>query len=266
MDSQPRLPSRSSGGGEIIPETQRQSGITSHSIGVPELTRLLGAVSAGAEPAEYERAAVEENVLGLATDAGRKKRFATLRHLYLLRPDSVLFRSLRDLWAVEEDGHPLLAALCAMATDTVFRVSATVVMETAPGADVTVADFREAIEAAYPSVYAASTLQKAADNAYASWQQGGHLGAPEGGRKLRQRAACRPANVAYALLLGHLQGQRGEALFDTLWAQVLDQPRSQLDDLAFAASQRGMLEYRSAGGVVEVGFRTLLRPMEGELL
>jgi hypothetical protein len=35
-------------------------------------------------------------------------------------------------------------------------------------------------------------------------------------------------------------------------------------DLAFGASQRGLLELRSAGGVVDVGFRELLRPIEGE--
>ncbi|MBA4160180.1 MAG: hypothetical protein H0X65_22380 [Gemmatimonadetes bacterium] len=254
------------GAEEIVPAEVRQSAIISHSIGIPELTHLLDGVPADAKEEAYEQAALEENVLALATETGRRKRFASLRRLYLFRPDSVLFRSVRDLWAVEAEGRPLLAALCAMATDTVFRASAEVVVRTAPGEEVTVTDFREAIEAAYPGVYAASTLQKAADNAYASWQQSGHLGAPEGGRKRRQRVTCRPADVAYALLLGHLQGARGEALFDTVWTRVLDQPRSQLYDLAFAASQRGMLEYRNAGGVVEVGFRTLLRPLEGELL
>ncbi len=126
--------------------------------------------------------------------------------------------------------------------------------------------FLDEMEAKYSPVYAPSTLQKAADNAYASWQQSGHLGPAEGGRKLRQQALCRPAAVAYALLLGHLEGRRGEALFDTLWARVLDQPRSRLYDLAFAASQRGMLEFRNAGNVVDVGFRELLRPLDGELL
>ena len=251
---------------EIISADARQSAITSHSIGIPELTHLLDAVPPDGGPDDYERAAVDDNIMGLATATGRKKRFASLRRLYLLRPDSVLFRSLRDLWVIDQEGRPLLAALCSLATDTVFRASAAVVVNSHPGDEVTVANFFEAIETAYPGVYAASTLQKVADNAYASWQQSGHLGPPEGGRKLRQRATCRPSDVAYALFLGYLQGARGEALFETLWARVLDHPRSHLYDLAFAASQQGMLEYRNAGGVVEVGFRQLLRPMEGELL
>ena len=254
------------GADEIVPADVRQSAITSHSLGLPELSRLIDAVPADASAEDYERAVIDQNVLGLATDSGRRKRLTTLRRLYELRPDSVLFRALRDLWTVDDDARPLLVALCALAHDSIFRASASVVLSTHPGDEVVVGDFLAAVEGAFPGAYAASTLQKAADNAYASWQQSGHLEPPEGGHKTRRRPECRPADVAYALLLGHLENKRGEALFETLWAQVLDQPRSQLYDLAFAASQRGMIEYRNAGGVVEVGFRELLRPLEGERL
>jgi hypothetical protein len=254
------------GAEEIVSADVRQSAITSHSIGLPEISRLIAAVPADSEPQAYERAAVNANVLGLATATGRRKRFKSLRRLYQLRPDSILFRALRDLWPVEEEARPLLAALCALANDSIFRASASVVLATHPGDEVSVGDFLSAVESAFPGAYAASTLRKVADNAYASWQQSGHLEPPEGGHKRRRRPTCRPADVAYALLLGHLQEQRGEALFETLWARVLDQPRSQLYELAFAASQRGMIEYRNAGGVVEVGFRELLRPLDGELL
>jgi hypothetical protein len=249
----------------MIPSEVRRSGITSHSIGVPELTRLLEAVSPSAEHAEYRRAVLEDNVLGLATENGRLWRYKTLRRSYYLRPDSILFRALRDLWPHEPEAQPLLATLCAVATDTVFRASSAVITTTAPGDEVGVDAFAEAIEKAYPGAYASSTLNKAASNAYASWQQSGHLAAAEGGSKVRQRPACRAADLAYALLLGHLSDHRGEALFDTIWVRLLDQPPSHLHDLAFAASQRGMLEYRFAGGVIEVGFRELLRPSEGEL-
>lgn len=254
------------GAEEIVSADVRQSAITSHSIGISELSHLFQVVPADAELADYRRAVVDDNVLALATKTGREWRFKTLRRLYLLRSDSLLFRALRDLWAVDEEGRPLLAALCSMATDTVFRASASVMVGTSAGDEVAVTDFAEAIETAYPGAYAESTLEKAASNAYASWQQSGHLGHPQGGHKVRQRPVCRAAGVAYALLLGYLQEARGEALFDTVWARVLDHSRSHLHDLAFAASQRRMLEFRNAGGVVEVGFRELLRPIEGELL
>lgn len=249
-----------SGAGEIVDGDVRHSAITSHSIGVSELGHLLDHVPADADTGNYRNAVVDDNVLGLQSEAGRVWRFKTLRRLYLLRSDSLLFRALRDLWADDPEAGPLLAALCAMATDTVFRASASVITQTSLDEDVTSRAFAEVIESRYPGVYALSSLQKIASNAYRSWEQSGHLGPAQQGRKSRRLATCRPANVAYALLLGHLDGQRGEGLFETMWTGILDQPWLDLHDLAFAASQRGMLQYRSAGGVTEVGFRELLRP------
>lgn len=251
---------------EIASAEIRQSAITSHSIGVPELSHLLEVVPAGADLVAYQRAVVADNALALATENGREWRFKTLRRLYLLRPDAILFRALRDLWAVDEDGRPLLAGLCAMATDTAFRATASMIGSCSPGDQLTAELLAAAIDDVYPGAYAESTLKKAASNAYASWQQTGHLGPAQGGSKTRVRPSCTASDVAYGLLLGHLEGHRGEALFDTVWMRVLDHPRSHLYDLAFAASQRGMLEFRNAGGVVEVGFRQLLRPVEGELM
>lgn len=249
----------------IVGLQTRHSAITSHSIGVPELNVLLDAVPSKGCPEEYEHAVVADNVLGLKTASGRSWRFRTLRRLYLLRPDALLFRALRDLWPDEAEARPLLAGLCAMATDTVFRATAETIVGSKPGDHLSTADFATRIEERYPDAYAASTMQTIARRAYTSWQQTHHLGAAKAGTKPRTRAVCRPADVAYALLLGHLQGARGEALFDTTWAQVLDTPRSLLPDLAFAASQRGMIEFRSAGGVTEVGFKELLREMDGTL-
>jgi hypothetical protein len=44
-------------------------------------------------------------------------------------------------------------------------------------------------------------------NAGSSWQQSGHLRGKL--NKVRQRANSRPVAVAYALILGHLCGERG---------------------------------------------------------
>jgi hypothetical protein len=130
----------------------------------------------------------------------------------------------------------------------------------------TSAVFASAVGERFPDSYNDATLAKIGRNTFSSWEQTGHLVSPEHATKVRVRVTSRPANVAYALMLGHLQGYRGSALFDTLWATVLDQPKSHLMDLAFSASQRGFIEFRSAGGVVEVSFNGLLRPFKGELL
>ena len=254
------------GTGEIVPSNVRKSAITSQAIGVPELEALMAAVPLGSDEAEYQKAVVESNVLGLKTATSREWRFQTLRRLYRLDTASILFRALTDLWPGDPEAHPLLACLCAMARDTVFRATADFIVAIGVGEEVARTDFIEPIEKQYPGAYQESTIATIAKKAYASWGQTGHLGNAESGNRIRTRAVCKPENVAYALMLGHLEGHRGEALFETGWTRVLDHPRSHLYDLAVAASQRGMLEFRNAGGVVEVGFRELLRPMEDQLL
>jgi hypothetical protein len=255
------------GEAEIVPGDKSGGATTSHTIVVPALTHLLAAVDPRGEAAAYEHAVLEDNVLGKETSGARHRTLRYLRELYLLRSDSVLFRSLRDLWPDDPDGQPLLAGLCALARDPVFRSTSSAVLAAEPGDELLSADLAEAAGTVFPSAYSAATLAKIGRNTLASWQQVGHLevAAARTG-KVRRRPTCTPATTAYALLLGQLQGVRGAALFDTLWARVLDRPREHLVDLAIVASQRSLIEFRHSGGVTEVRFAELLRPMEGQLL
>ena len=116
-----------------------------------------------------------------------------------------------------------------------------------------------------PGRYNEATLAKIGRNTFSSWQQTGHLESVARTAKVRRRAACTPAAVAYALLLGYLEGVAGAALLETFWARVLDAPASHLVDLAGAASQRTLIDFRHSGGVTEVGFSWLLRSFEGQL-
>lgn len=251
---------------DIVADDVRKSAITSQSIGVPELQLLMEAVSAEATTEAYAEAVLDRNVLGVERASGRVNRLNTLQRLYQLRQDSVTFRALRDLWPLDVAAQPLLAGLCAMTRDTVLRSTACLVADLDLGDEVDTTAFAEAIDARFPGAYRDNTLRTIASKASTSWQQTGHLADLRRGTRVRTEAVCLPSNVAYGLLLGHLQGHRGEALFDTIWARMLDRPRTQLIDLAQTASQRGMLEFRSGGGVIEVGFSQLLRPTEGQLL
>jgi hypothetical protein len=256
--------------GEIVLGDVSGGTNTSHTIVVGALAALIDALPATAPRTAYEQAALEANVLGKDTDGARRRSYRYLRELYLLRPDSLLFRALRDLWPVDPPARPLLAGLCALARDAVFRASSAAITSRSPGDTLGSADLADAVGEQFPASYSAGTLAKIGRNTFSSWEQTGHLA--EAGRttKVRTRATCRPADVSYALLLGHMEGARGGALFETLWARVLDQPVSHLMDLAASASQHGMLELRHAGGVVDVGFRELLRPFDrdrqGQLL
>jgi hypothetical protein len=235
---------------------------TSHTIVVAALAALLDAVPADAPRAAYEHAALEANVLGKDTNGARRRTFRYLRELYLLRPDSLLFRALRDLWTVDPHARPLLAGLCALARDSVFRSTSSAITSSSPGDTLQSGDLANAVAEHFPGSYNAGTLAKIGRNTFSSWEQSGHLADAGRSMKVRTKPACQPADVAYALLLGHLEGARGHALFDTLWARVLDQPTSHLLDLAAVASQQGMVELRQAGGVIDVGFRELLRPFD----
>jgi len=247
---------------EIVPGDVSGGTNTSHTIVVSALTALLDAVPARAPAAAYEAAAIEANVLGKTTEGSRRRTFRYLRELYLLRPDSLLFRALRDLWPVDVEGRPLLAGLCALARDAVYRASSDAITQSSDGDILTSADLANIVGEHFPDSYGSGTLAKIGRNTFSSWEQTGHLADAGRSVKVRTRANCRPPDVAYALLLGYLQGARGRMLFDTLWTRVLDQPPSQVLELAVAASQQGMLELRQAGGVIEVGFRELLRPFD----
>jgi hypothetical protein len=251
---------------EIVPGDVSGGTNTSHTIVVGALAALLDAVPATAPQTAYQQAVLVDNVLGKKTEGARRRTLRYLKELYLLRPDAIMFRALRELWATDVDARPLLAGLCALARDSVFRASSEAIVRTAPGRMLTSHDLSEAVAARFPSSYRDTTLAKIGRNVFSSWEQTGHLADGHRSMKVRTQATCTPANVAYALMLGFLEGARGQALFRTLWADVLDQPASRLYDLAFAASQRGLLEFRHAGGVVEVSFHELLRPSEEELV
>lgn len=233
---------------------------TSHTLAIGHLISLLSAVPKASGLADYEIAAVDHNVLGRATAEGRRRTFRYLRELYLLDPNRVMFRAMRDLWDEDERSQPLLAGLSAMARDSVFRASAPGLLALGAGTQVTAEMLTRFVESAFPHAYNEGTAAKIGRNTASSWTQTGHLRGRA--KKTRQAVEPRPAALAFALLLGHLQGVRGQSLYDTQWTAFFDADMREIEAMAGVASQRGYIELRSGGGIVEIGFRHLLRPME----
>lgn len=229
----------------------------SRTIMLAELTRLLADCPPSVTLGDYRSSVVEDNSLLKDSLTARQGAFRRLRELYACDPAVLLFRALRDLWVAEPDAQPLLAALCAVARDPVFRATAPLIAVTPPGDHVTSQILAEAAGQAFPDRYNPDILAKIGRNIASSWTQSRHL---QGRRnKVRVAITPHPTSVTYALLLGHLCGERGEALFQTLWARLLDVPVHELREGAIAASQMGWLEYRSAGSVTEITFNYLLR-------
>ncbi len=234
---------------------------TSRTIMLDELRLVLATCPASAGYADYRRAVVEDNAIRKDSYSGRVRSLRGLRELYGLDRNLVLFRALRDLWAADAQAQPLLALCSAAARDPILRGTADFLLALPCGQPVRPQMFCKVVSEARPDQYGEKTLLSLGQNLASSWQQSGHLAGTRG--KTRASAQCRPTAVAYALLLGYLCGGRGEALFETLWARLLDVPAHALHDQAFLASQQGWLEYRQTGMVTEIAFQYLLRGAGG---
>jgi len=229
---------------------------SSRTIMVAAVSQLF-AVSAPSTPyEELRRLVLDENVLQKTSAAGRWETFRRLRELYALDPSVLVYRGLRFFWSLAPEEQPLLALLCALARDPVLLASASLVLSTAHGAALAKRDMEAHLAAAFPGRYSVEVLAGMTRRILSSWTQSGHLSGRS--RKVRAAPKTGPASAAYALLLGHLEGARGDLLFDTSWMATLDTSTSQARMLAQEASRRGWINYLRAGNVVEIRFDRVL--------
>lgn len=227
----------------------------SHTIGIPHLMELLGAVPAAASAEQYRDAVIEGNVLGRPTQAGRQRSFRHLRELYFLDPGRPQFEALRHFWEVDREARPLLAGLLAFTRDEVLRASFAAIANLSAGTSVTSADLTATVAAVFGGEMSQSTLGKTGRNTGACWTQTGHLIGRA--KKVRSEVHARPAAIAYAAYLGHLAGGRGRGVLDNPWSQILElAPGKDLDALR-AAHTQGLLDLLVAGNVVDVSFPAL---------
>ena len=229
----------------------------SSTLKLEELRTLLAVLPAPAGEADYKAAIMDENLLGKPTATTRRITFERLRELYGLDPGLLAFRALRDVWYNDEAAQPKLALLCTTARDPILRAISPFILRLPVGTPVTSHELAEEAEHQFPGKFVASSRARLGRNASSSWAKAGLLS----GRQLKKRAIsdAKPTSLAYSLLLGDLCGKRGQALFTTLWASMLDAPIHELKELAVVASRQGWIEYRAAGDVVEVSFRHLMR-------
>ena len=253
----------------IIPQQAVQYGFVIDGLGphssrtmmLAELRLLLEGRPPETEQAAYRAAVLDENVLLKKTETTRRKSFRYLRELYSLDPGTLLFRALRDLWTHQAEAQPMLALLCALARDPSLRTTADAIQDAPQGSAITAQMLAAEAGRRYAAQLSETTLATIGRTAASTWTQSGHLRGRT--HKVRVQAESHPTSLAYALLLGYLCGARGEALFQTPWARLLDASPHELHEQAFQASQQGWLEYRQTGGVTDVGFAYLLRKEEG---
>lgn len=226
---------------------------TSRTMMLSELSGLLEAVPEHGSYEDYQHAAVNLNAVQKRSAATRQKTFRHLRELYSLSPSVPVFVGLRAAWDDAGTGRPLLAALCAVARDPVLRATFYMVERLQPGQETTPKELALAVQDAFPGHYGGTVTARIGRNIASSWKQAGLLE----GRASKYRASpeATPVNVAYALYLSYLCGGRGDSLFSSLWARMLDRSIPELRTMASVAGRQGWMEYREAGTVTDVTFQ-----------
>ena len=237
---------------------------TSRTMMLEELSNLVGTVPGEATREDYADAVLEDNCLGKRTVATRKLSLQRLTELYGLNTQLILFRVLRDLWGRHETSWPLLGLLLALARDPLLRATATAVIRTPFGHEFARQTMKNALSDAVGDRLNKATLDKVVRNAASSWTQSGHLQGR--GRKTRQRVLPTPAATTYALLLGFAVGRRGQMLFETPWAAILDVDPDELIDLAGDAKRLGLLDLKQSGAIIDVSFPAIFTERERELI
>ena len=235
---------------------------TSRTMMLKELTRLFDSVAGKAKHESYISSIIDDNCLGKRSGITRKLTATYLSDLYILSPDKALFKAFRFFWNRDEQARPLISILSVYVRDAILRQSAEYILALQVGTEAHKADMEQFIERKFPGRFSGGMLQSLVQNIRSTWTQSGHL---EGHlKKIRSRAEATPGAVAYALLLGYLAGARGESLFVTEYAKLLDCSTARSIGLSEEASRRGWIVFKRVGTVIEVLFPNLLSEQELE--
>lgn len=236
---------------------------SSRTLMLDELRLLLAHANATTTMAEYRLLAVEENVLAKPTRTTREHTVRKLKALYGLDPTIPVFRTLVQLWNIDEDSQPLLALLAGFARDPLLRMLAPPVVSSSPGEVVAAQSLVARLDVHAPGRFSSTNAAAIASRVLSTFTQSGHLE----GRSEKRRCQCSatPVSAAYAFYLAYLEGMRAQRILISVWAELLDAPHDALFDLAWNGARRGLLDFKQVGSVVELRFPNWLSAAEEEL-
>ena len=215
-----------------------------------------------AEKDLYLRSIIKDNCLNKRSDRTRNLTVRHLVNLYGLDPSITLFRCFRYFWQRDDEGRPLLALLIAIARDAILKSSIPFIQNYAIGQRVTREALEDYIDNLETERFSPATLKSTAQNINSSWTQSGHLKGKV--KKIRSVAKATPGSAAFALLLGYLSGVRGESLYQTEYAKLLDCSMEESIELSIEASRKGWIVMKRLESVIEVLFPNLLSSQEME--
>lgn len=242
---------------------QRGGAHLSRTLMLDELSKVISYVAnPNTNKTEYFKAIKEDNCLGKRSGRTRALTARHLADLYGLDPSISIFRNLLYFWNRDNEGRPLIALLCAYARDPVLRLSRPFILSTAIGHAVVREELEYFLDELEPDRFSKATLKSTAQNINSTWTQSGHLVGRV--KKIRTQSKATPGSVAYMLLLSFLTGARGQNLFSTEYAKLMDNSTDTLIELAEIASRKGWITFKRIGNVIEVLFPNLVTQEEME--
>ena len=223
-----------------------------------DLAMLFTHLPENAQREDYSAEVIDRNCLGKPTRKARELAFRHMSILYGLDPALAVYKALRRLWASDPAARPVLALSAALARDPLLRSTQDFIRAKHPGEVVSRNDLEKVLESNYPDRFSPASLKSFAQNVNGTWTQAGYLVGRN--RKTRRQPEIKPANVAFNLFLGYLEGLSGQRLFSSVWITLLGSEQGELEGLASSASHRGLLVFMSSGGVKELRFPDYLSP------
>lgn len=224
-----------------------------------EFKQLHEALPWDASIAEYRSAIEGRNILAKPTQSSRVKSFRHLVELYGLDCRTPLFRALR-VWGKEQPADlPLMAMMCVYGRDSQLRHSFELIESLSPGTVMPREKMEEYLEQGFPGVFSPAMRKSLAQNVNTTWTVCGHLE----GKAKKTRCSPRPGWAAstYAMFMGYLLGLRGEILLSSVLGKLAGAPPSQIAAHLSTASSRHFLRLRHGGGVIEIDFSEMAKPL-----
>lgn len=201
---------------------------------------------------KYNTAIIDENCLGKESLKNRTITVRHLRQLYCLDAAFPIWTALRYLYEKDNDSINLLALLCALGRDELLRAYQPFLLSKEYGVVITRSETEEFYDETYPGRFSPAMLKSMAQNINGSYTLTGHLIGRV--KKVRSRPKATTASVVYAVYLGALQGTRGLSLLTTDFVKILELNTGEAIEHLQIASQKGWVNLKYMGEVIEVNF------------
>ncbi len=227
---------------------------TSRTIMFPVLSKVM---SHGIHNHSFDQS-FEDNVAGKLSKANQQKTNRYLKQLYRFDLTDNSFKAFHWFWKNSpESDHPIITFLFAISNDYLLAESIDVVQNVPSDKKVTVESFEENLDKTRPNKYSANTLRSISQNLASSWKQAGFISGKV--KNIRVQPEITYIAVALAMLLGYLEGMRGEFLLTSKYIRALSLSESTVRELISEASKRDLLQYQYSGHVTTITFPNLLK-------